>query len=187
MEPKRNTKQVAGIMGCKRTESGGFILPPCRLQYPSLDKPSQYQGDGPAKFRATFIFTDDADLSELEAEIDRLKKEAKIRKQNYEVIRDDKDNADAGFGIGTRFIGATSGRAVPLIDTERAPCPVEFFYPGAIVRPMINLYVSSKSGPARVNAGLQMIQFLRDGEQLRSGGSSDPNDFEDVNPDEVPF
>lgn len=176
------------IAMCKVCENGDIILPLCRLQYPALDAPKDYQGDGRDKYRATFIFPDSADLTALEEIIAEKMKDLRITKLTHPPIRDDKDNAEAGFNPGTRFANASSKFKPRLFDVSKNEIGAEFFYPGCYVRPRVNVYAWTNFKPNGVGVGLQAIQFVRDGEPLSSGGgNADPSDFDEIdenyNPD----
>lgn len=186
--PQRQAPAVPEIARCKLCANGDLLLPVCQLQYPSLDTPTDYQGDGRMKYRATFIFQPSADLSMLEDAISAKMHELKINSLKNEPIRDDKDNEAAGFAPGIRYINA-SGKFKPmLIDLNKEEIESSFFYPGCVVRPRVSVYGWTNFKPFGVGIGLQTIQFVRDGTPLSSGGSSgDLNDFDDINPDDIPF
>ena len=187
INPRMQKPKAPEISTCKMCDNGDIILPLCKLQYPSLDKPTDYQGDGREKYRATFIFPQSADLTILEELIADKMRELKVTKLKNDCVRDDKDNPEAGFESGVRFVNASSKFRPKLYDLSKAEIDASIFYPGVYVRPRVNVYAWTNFKPAGVAVGLQALQFVRDGDPLvGGGGASDPNDFDEVSDDYTP-
>jgi len=162
------------------------------LSYPHLDKaqPSSEPGKA-AKFSAAFVFTPEllvnpaekALFNELQQAIIAAvkekygdKAEAMLKSESFKKgIR--RDAESKGYPEGSAFITARSVNQPGLVYTYPDPETKKaakikqedikkVLYPGAIVRPLVSIYMFEKEGNKGVGLGLEGIQFIKDGPRI---------------------
>jgi hypothetical protein len=162
------------------------------LSYPHLDVAQKSNQAGkPDKFSAAFVFTPEllADAAE-KAKFNELqqaviaavndkygdKGPAMLKSEGFKKgLR--RDAESKGYPEGSVFLTARSTNQPGLVYTY--PDPVtkkaanvkqedikKVFYPGAIVRPLISIFMFDKEGNRGVSFGLEGIQFIKDGPRI---------------------
>lgn len=87
-----------------------------------------------------------------------------------------------GYGPDVYFVNSYSKTRPTIVDADRTPL-VESDgrpYSGCYVNAFITFYTGEGYGKLRVNAGLDGVQFFRDGEAFGGGTRVDPSMFDDV-------
>lgn len=176
-----------------------------RLSFSSLFKPTASIANGPEKFRASFLIDPNTvdgknnlkALAEarkaVEAEKFGKPMEYKDPKRCCIANGDDKISDKTGEPYdgyeGMKVVSATNGKKFPIVDADRTPLSAEDGKPynGCYVNAVITLYgVKDKDkGGNGLFAGIDAIQFLRDGEPFGGGGVSADDVFEDETSEEV--
>lgn len=167
-----------------------------RISYPRLFVPAQFQGEGPAKFSATFLIdprTQRELLRDATAACEaaaavlwpkgewKQKKALNNPKAFWWPIRSGDEKAEKrGYG-GMVFIGANTQNRPGVVDRDVIPVvDQDAVYPGMYVNATVQFRAYSKPNWG-VGCYLQNVQLLGGGERL--GGKPDPaDDFEPVQP-----
>lgn len=153
-----------------------------RLSYPSLFKKAKFNGED-TKYEATFVLPKDSPQYEvLQAEIDRLIKEAKIKVTPDKICLKDGDDSDSPVYKNTWTIKAANSMRPTVINKDKSPLTEEdqVIYAGCYVNAIIEFWIQNNAYGKRVNANLHGVQFYKDGEPLSAGSVADPDDFDDV-------
>jgi hypothetical protein len=166
-----------------------------RLSFPNLIEPrieTDKSGKRVEKYDALFIMQkgDEAHRA-LEAAVEQVLREKWQGKVHRDALSQlclhpgTKKPYD-GFGEGTMYVSASSKTQPTLANRDRTPVNrAGVFYPGCYV--VAYLTVSAMEPPGygkQVNAYINAVQFLRDGEPLGAGKAMDYNELEDLG-DEV--
>lgn len=165
------------------------VTPKAILSYPHLDQPQA--GKKPsdkAKYSATFVFPDGADLSALQAAV-MVAAEEKWGSKAAEMFRTGslkspfrKDAEAKGYKPGSIFINTRSERKPGLVylhaGTEKGadgkPLPARIpdaevkdaLYPGALVRAQLRAFPYDTDGNRGVSFALNNVQKLGEGERI---------------------
>lgn len=169
----------------KKLENGNIRTCEVVLSFPHVFEPND---DG--KYGAAVLFPEGADLSVLEKEIERVKKETwgeKIPKNLRVGLRDQEEKEDEyeGYVAGRMFLNTTSTKRVKVVDKNREPVEDEDdLFPGC--NAIVSLTVRARN-PKKgeqfspvIYFGLQSVQLLGGGTRI-AGGVADPmKEFEEV-------
>jgi hypothetical protein len=163
-----------------------MLIKNARLSFPSIFDPSAMdEGDTP-KYRATLILPeDDPQVQEIHAEIKRIVGQRWPNKKPSGIkvcLRDGAEKEMDGFGPGTVFFNASNTVRPPVFDRDRSPLTREDGkpYAGCYVNAKIDFWVQDNNFGKRVNASLQGLQFVKDGEAFGGGRPAEADDFEDL-------
>lgn len=160
-----------------------------RLSFPALWKPTSMDPDQEPKFQATFIL--DAG-SPGHKEVARAVKEVIASAWGGKApgglklcLRDgaEKSSLD-GYGEDKVFFSARSARRPTVLTRDKRPAEENELgapYAGCYVNGIVTLWAQDNKWGKRVNAALDGVQFVADGERFGSGGAS-PDMFPDVAP-----
>ena len=154
-------------------------LPNVRLSFPSLFAHGQFNGESTGKFEATFIL-DAKDhskvIDQLNAQIKRLvKEELKGGKLGDDrICLKDGDELDRPEFEGKFTIKSSTKKRPMLINRDKTPIVEEdnIVYAGCYVNAIVSLWAQNNGYGKRINAQLDGIQFVRDGEAFGDGGIS---------------
>lgn len=165
------------------------VTPKATLSYPHLDVPQAGQKPGDkAKYSATLIFPDGADLAPLAAAV-LAAAEEKYGAKAAEMLRTGalkspfrKDAEAKGYAPGSVFINTRSERKPGLVylhagaekstDGKLLPARIpedkvkEDLYPGCFVRAQLRAFAYDTSGNKGVSFALNNVQKLGDGERI---------------------
>ncbi|WP_443696413.1 ssDNA-binding protein [Pseudomonas sp.] len=166
-----------------------FTFADARLAFPDIFEPNK---DG--KFAAAFIFPTDhksiALLKKLIDEVGAAKWGAKWATLRKELTANDNmliHNGDAKASYvgyeGNLFFNANNTVRPLVIDRDKTPLVAADGkpYSGCHVNVIIDVWAQDNQYGKKINAQLQGIQFLRDGEAFSGGGvAADQSDFEEI-------
>ena len=162
-----------------------------RLSFPSLFKPSSFEGSDP-KFSATFIMDKEVnakDISRLEKAINSVVKEN--FKGNHKCLkgvclRDGEEKTDNdgefkdGFGPEVMFTTASNKNRPQVVDRDPSIPLIEEdgkIYAGCYVNVSINLWAQDNKYGKRVNASLSAVQFVKDGDTFGESRINPEDEF----------
>lgn len=153
-------------------------IPAARLSFPSLFHTAQFGGDDTGKYEATFILdkTEHADvIKTIKAQIDRLmKEELKAKVPSDKIALKDGDESGRPEMQGCYTIKASTKKRPLVINRDKSPITAEdnVIYAGCYVNAIISLWAQNNQWGKRINASLDGVQFVRDGEAFGDGGLS---------------
>lgn len=164
-----------------------------RLAFPELWEAKQFDGSGDFKFSATFLIPKDHPvLKELESAIKQVatakwgaKAEsilASIRGNNQKFcLRDGAEKPDYEGYQDQYFIRASNKVRPLVIDRDRTPLIAQDGrpYSGCYVNATITIFTYENKGKG-IAASLGGVQFFRDGDAFKGGGTASEDDFEDL-------
>lgn len=157
------------------------LTPKFRVSFPNVFEPTSFNGSKP-NYNIQMIFDEDADLSEMEALVQKKAKEKfpKGKPKKFKNPLRDGDEKDMEMYKGKIFAGAKSLYKPGLVDKNlKDIINPEEFYPGCYARATLTAYGYDQAGNQGVAFGLQNIQKLGDGD--RFGGKAEAaNDFDVV-------
>lgn len=179
---------------CKLSPSGLVITAKGRLMYPHFFKPSMPRGEtdqAKAKYQATIVFPQDADLSILEkAMLDKiLAKWGADWKRKVKVAIPIKNSADypkmldqdeAGF---TRFIRTSSSNQPQVVDAANNKIGedrADIVYPGRWAKLLIEPWCYDRPDSKGVSLEIKGAQILEEDERWGAGRVAVENEFEAV-------
>jgi Protein of unknown function (DUF2815) len=146
-----------------------ILLTNVRLSYPTLFTAKEIQGSTKAKYSAAFILDkkkDVAQIKKLQEVIENILKENKIKVDpDKRCLKDGASKPDS-YGDDVFFINASSDRRPQVVDRDRSPITEsdDRVYGGCYVNAVINLWPQNNDFGKRVNASLEVVQFVKDGE-----------------------
>lgn len=161
-----------------------FKIPASRLSFPSLFSMAVFGGESTGKYEATFILDKEehADvIKKMQAEIQRLMKdELKSKVSGDKIALKDGDELDRDEYQGKMTIKASTKKRPLVINRDKSPLTEDdnVVYAGCYVNAIISLWAQNNSYGKRINAQLDGVQFVRDGEPFGSGGI-DSDEFDD--------
>lgn len=168
-----------------------------RLSYPSLFKPSGFEGQEP-KFNATFLIEKGSDTAKaIDAEIKRVAKEgfgdkakAILDKQNAGDRRllkdgDEKLNKDGEQAEGYSdhwYLKATNKSKVKVVDRDRSELCEEDGKPygGCYVNVQLDFWAQKNKFGNFINVKLLAVQFWEDGDSFGGASQADISAFEAI-------
>jgi hypothetical protein len=161
-----------------------------RLSFPSLFRTAMFGSEDTGKYEATFILdkTEHAEvIKQIQAEAARLMKEelkAKLPAEKI-CIKDGDEQARPEFE-GTFTVKASTKRRPLVIDRDKSPITEDDnkVYAGCYVNGIISLWVQNNQYGKRINAQLDGVQFVKDGEPFGDGGIS-ADEFDAFGDDEL--
>lgn len=149
-----------------------------RLSFPSLFRTAVFGGEDTGKYEATFILDKEQHaevIKQIQAEAARLmKEELKGKIPADKVCMKDGDEQGRPEFDGAYTIKASTKRRPLVIDRDKSPITEEDnrVYAGCYVNAIISLWAQNNQYGKRINAQLDGVQFVRDGEPFGDGGIS---------------
>ena len=144
--------------------------------YPNVFKPDSFEEGGALKYSLAVIFdkkTDSKDIARSRAIIDLILKEknkGKAIPSDKICLRDGSEKeGKEGYGDGVMFISTSSDRRPPVVDRNgRTPLQEDDdkIYAGARVKVCIRFWFQDNKYGKRINASLEAVQFVGDGERI---------------------
>jgi hypothetical protein len=164
-----------------------------RISFPNIFEPKASE-NGNLQFSAAFLFAPDhPGIPGLEAVIEQVGKAkwgdkwATVKKElkaGDKLLTHDGDSKASLAGYeGNLFFNAYNTVRPTVVDRDRTPLTKQDGkpYSGCYVNVIIDVWAQSNDYGKRVNAQLQGIQFVKDGEAFSGGGTSaDASDFEEI-------
>lgn len=154
-----------------------------RLSFPALFKPKAGQDGGEPKYSAAFLLNKVNDAAQIDAlraacaAVAREKWPPKIPSGVKYCVRDGSEKDFAGYGPEVLFITASNAMAVPVVGRSLEPLTPASGkpYAGCYVNASIRLWAQDNQFGKRINAQLQAVQFVADGEAF-GDKPVDPNE-----------
>ena len=152
-------------------------IPAVRLSFPSLFNMASFGGESTGKFEATFILDKKEhakQIEEIEAAISKMQKELKVKLPSDKLCLKDGDEMERPEYQGKMTIKASTKKRPMVINRDKTPITEDdnVVYAGCYVNAIITLWAQNNSYGKRVNAQLDGVQFVRDGEPFGDGGIS---------------
>lgn len=149
-----------------------------RLSFPSLFNMASFGGESTGKYEATFILDKKehaAVIAEIQKQSDALMKEAfKGKIASDKVCLKDGDEQGRDEFAGKMTIKASTKKRPIVIDRDKTPITEDdnIVYAGCYVNAIVSLWAQNNQYGKRINAQLDGVQFVRDGEPFGDGGIS---------------
>ncbi len=158
-----------------------------RLSYPALFRPKAFEGsdrddDSGAKYQASFIIDPDTPhgkkaLDACEDAIDEAKfakwgnKQPRLNDDKL-ALRNDKDSEEYD---GMWYVSSSNTKRPKVLDRDRSPLTEEdgVIYGGCYVNAIVRFWAQDNKYGKRVNASLEGVQFVKDGESFGAPPLSD--------------
>lgn len=164
-----------------------------RISFPNIFT-AKANEQGKEQFSAAFLFpADHKGIAKLDAcieEVGKAKWGAKWPGVKKELTAGGKllvHNGDSKASLagyeGNLFFNAYNTVRPTVVDRDRTPLTAQDGkpYSGSYVNVIIDIWAQDNSYGKRINAQLQGVQFVRDGEAFSGGGTSaDASDFEEI-------
>lgn len=163
-----------------------------RLAFPVLFE-AKAVNDGDPVFSASFLMDPKHPaIAEIKKAIDTVGKEkwgAKwdaikktLESTNKVCLHDGDTKAEyAGFE-GNMYVNANNKVRPTVVDRDKTPLIAADGkpYAGCYVNAIIQLWAQDNSWGKRINASLQGVQFLKDGDAFSGGGVASEDEFDDI-------
>lgn len=147
-----------------------------RLSFPSLFQTASFNGESTGKFEATFILdkVDHAELIEsIKTQINNLMKETlKVKLPSDKICLKDGDEMGRPEYVGKYVIKASTKKRPLVIKRDKSPITEDdnLIYAGCYVHGVISLWAQSNGFGKRINAQLDGVQFVKDGDAFGEAG-----------------
>ena len=169
-----------------------------RLAFPELYEATAFQNTGPAKFRATFLFSPEHPcVKEIKKVFETVAKAAwlsnavevykGLKAADRLALHDGATKAEYAGYTGNLYVNASNEIRPTLVDGNRNPLVKADgkLYSGCYVNAIVEFWAQGAVGSKqqwgrRINACLLGVQFLRDGERLAGGAVASEDDFEAI-------
>lgn len=167
-------------------EKNRICLKNVRLSFPSLFHKAVFKGvEG--KYEGTFLIPKkDVKLKkELDARIEEVLAEAKLKIKSENICLKDGDDSDLEGYEGNWSLKASNKKRPLIVDADKTPLTEDDdkIYAGCYVNAVIDFWVQNNSFGKRLNANLYGVQFVKDGERFGNAGPSSDDivdDFDDI-------
>lgn len=158
-----------------------------RLSYPHLFTPKAPKGSPagtPLKYSAAFILDKKTQKAQIKAVQDAI--EAVIKENRLKIdpdkrcLKDGSSKPDS-YGDDVMFINCTNVKRPTVVKRDKSPI-VEadnIVYGGCYVNAVVRLWAQNNQFGKRINASLEVVQFVRDGEAF----GAPPVDLDTALPD----
>ena len=146
-----------------------------RLSFPSLFNMATFGGESTGKYEATFILDKKehaATIKELQAAIEKLSKdELKGKVSADKLCMKDGDGTERPEFAGKYTVKASTKKRPLVINRDKSPIADgdNIVYAGCFVNGIISLWAQDNQYGKRINAQLDGVQFVRDGEPFGDG------------------
>ena len=153
-------------------------IPSARLSFPSLFNMASFGGEYTGKYEATFILAKKEHakvIAEIEAVIGKLQKdELKGKVASDKICLKDGDEMDRPEYAGKMTIKASTKKRPLVINRDKSAISEDdnIIYAGCYVNGIVTLWAQNNQYGKRINAQLDGVQFVRDGDPFGDGGIS---------------
>lgn len=148
-----------------------LVLTNVRLSYPHLFTAKAAEGSTKAKFSAAFVLDkkgDRAQIATIEDAIETMLKENKLKVDPDKRCLKDGSLKPEAYGDEVMFLNASNDIRPQVVDRKRNPLAEEddVVYAGCYVNAVVRLWAQNNAFGRRINASLEAVQFVADGERL---------------------
>jgi hypothetical protein len=164
-----------------------------RLTFPQLFEAASFDGLGKKTFNASFLIDPkDPQVKAINAAID-AEAEAKwgakaaatlktMRATDKVALHDGDLKAQFAGYEGMLYVNSSSVIRPLVLDQKRAPLTAEDGKPygGCYVNASVELWAQDNQFGKRINATLQGVQFVKDGDAFAGGSAASEDDFDDI-------
>jgi hypothetical protein len=163
-----------------------------RLSFPSLFNTAKFGGEDTGKYEASFILDKKQHaevIKEITTAIDALcKTELKGKVAPDKLALKDGDDSGREEFHNAMVLKASTKRRPLVITRDKTPIVESdnIVYAGCYVNAIVSLWAQNNQYGKRINAQLDAVQFVRDGEPFGDGGVS-PNEFDAFGDDDEDF
>lgn len=172
-----------------------LLIKNVRLSYPSLFKPSSFNGDNP-KYNATFLIEKGSDTAkQIEDEIKKVAKQAFgdkasaiLSKQDAgdrRLLKDgddklDKDGNQSDGYSNHYYLKATNKNRVKVVNRDRTELEEQDGKPygGCYVNAQIDVWAQNNKFGKFVNVKLLAVQFWKDGDSFGASATANVDAFD---------
>jgi len=153
-------------------------IPSARLSFPSLFNMASFGGESTGKYEATFILDKKEHakvIADIETVIGKLQKdELKGKVASDKVCLKDGDEMDRPEYAGKMTIKASTKKRPLVINRDKSAISEDdnIIYAGCYVNGIVTLWAQNNQYGKRINAQLDGVQFVRDGDPFSDGGIS---------------
>lgn len=158
-----------------------------------LFEPRAPEGGGEAKYNAAFLFAKDHEAKKIMSDAVVAVATEKWKDKAMEVLAQlkaadklpvhdgDLKKTSQGYA-GNLYMNAGNKIRPLVVDEKRAPLTQADGkpYSGSYVNVIVEVWAQDNKFGKRVNASLQGVQFIRDGERLAGGSVASVSDFEAI-------
>lgn len=167
------------------TIEGQITLTNVRLTFADIFK-AKAVNDGEPRFSANFLLDkkkDTAQIKKIGDEVRRLEAstfKGKKLPADKVCLRDGDEKEYDGYA-GMLFLSAANKRRPTVVDRDKSPLSAEDGkpYSGCYVNAVVRLWAQDNQFGKRINASLEVVQFLKDGEPFGAA----PVDLDTALPD----
>lgn len=162
-----------------------------RISFPDIWEARAF-GDSKPSFSAAFLLAkNDPQIEKINEVVSAAAKEKWGEKAEAQIkaikagdktfIHDGDAKPYAGYE-GNVYLNARSYTRPTIVDRDRSPLTEADgrIYAGCYVNAILDVWVQDNQYGKRINATLQGIQFLKDGEAFSGGRAASNDDFEDL-------
>ena len=147
-----------------------LILKNVRLSYPHLFKAKSVNDSAP-KYSAAFILDkvrDKDQIAAIQAAIENVKAEEKLKVDTDKLCLKDGAAKEDVYGEDVYYVNASNDNRPQVVDRGRHPITEEddVVYGGCYVNAVIRLWPQNNKWGRRINASLEAVQFVKDGERF---------------------
>lgn len=170
-----------------------------RLSFPDLFKPKAVQPGSEPKYGASFLLYKERDAAQIDAvrkamfDVATEKWGTKIPTSLKKCLHEGTEKSYDGYDASNMFLSASATVKPSCVDRDRSPLNGETGkpYAGCQVNAVVRLWAQDNQFGKRINAQLQGVQFVADGEafgqapfdpnqHFTAEGGSDNDGFDDV-------
>lgn len=163
-----------------------------RLSFPELFEAKTVNGEGAPAFSASFLLDPaDPQIKTLNTTIEQVaagkwgaKADAilkQLRAQDKTCLHNGDLKSYDGYA-GMLYVSARNGTRPLVLDANKSPLTKQDGkpYAGCYVNVLLDIWPQDNNFGKRINASLQGVQFLRDGDAFAGGQPADESDFDDI-------
>ena len=160
------------------TVDGQITLTNVRLSFADIFK-AKAVNDGEPRFSANFLLDKEKDKAQIKKVGDEIRRletttfKGKKLPADKVCLRDGDEKDYIGFA-GTLYVSAANKRRPTVVDRDKSPLSAEDGkpYSGCYVNAIVRLWAQDNQFGKRINASLEVVQFLRDGEPFGAASAS---------------
>ena len=169
-----------------------IVLKNVRLSFADIWQPKAFNPGSPLKYSCNFLLDKETQGDQIKAIQNKISEAAndyfnnKPPKGMPRCLGDGENKSYDGYE-GHMFVSASSVRRPEIVNRDKSELVEldEKPYSGCYVNAVIGLWVQDNQFGKRVNANLDLIQFVKDGERFGGGGGGNPADLLDDIEDET--
>jgi hypothetical protein len=160
-----------------------------RLSYPHLFTPKAGPDGGTPKFSATFLLDkkkDAAQIKEIQAALAKVHADSAIAKVKIPpdklCLKDGATKPDS-YEDTVMFLNSSNTRSPKVVDRNPSQALTEKddkVYGGCYVNAVVTLWVQNNSYGKRINASLETVQFVKDGERFGAAPVNPEEEFTNI-------